>query len=65
MERKESLLLCVAEQQPSLRVLRAVESQMKLGLPGGVLAFSIALVSVVGIGLEQMKLFRRGVEDGL
>ena len=65
LERKESLLLCVTEQQLAMRILRAVKSQMKLDLPGGGLAFSIALGSVVGIGLEQMKLFRRGVEDGL
>ncbi|WP_291990342.1 hypothetical protein [Candidatus Accumulibacter sp. ACC007] len=65
LERKESLLLCVTEQQLAMRILRAVKLQMKLDLPGGGLAFSIALGSVVGIGLEQMKLFRRGVEDGL
>jgi hypothetical protein len=65
LERKESLLLCVTEQQLAMRILRAVKLQMKLDLPGGGLAFSIALGSVVGIGLEQMKLFRDGVGEGL
>ncbi|WP_313953243.1 P-II family nitrogen regulator [Accumulibacter sp.] len=65
LERKETLLLCVTEQQLAMRILRAVKLHLKLDLPGGGLAFSVALGSVVGIGLEQMKLFRREVEDDI
>ena len=65
LERKESVMLCVTEQQLAMRILRSVKQQLALDLPGGGLAFSVALGSVVGIGLEQMKLFRREVEDGL
>ncbi|EXI65148.1 MAG: hypothetical protein AW08_03420 [Candidatus Accumulibacter adjunctus] len=48
-----------------MRILRAVKMQMKMDLPGGGLAFSLPLGSVVGIGLAQMQAFRREVEEGL
>ena len=65
LERRESLLLCVVEKQLAMRILRAVKIEMKLDLPGGGLAFSLPLGSVVGIGLTQMETFRREVEDTL
>jgi len=65
LERKESLLLCVVEKQLATRILKAVKMQMKLDLPGGGLAFSLPLGSVVGIGLAQMETFRHGVEGQL
>jgi nitrogen regulatory protein PII-like uncharacterized protein len=57
LERKESVLLCVVEKQLAMRILRAVKMQMKMDLPGGGLAFSLPLGSVVGIGLAQMQAF--------
>ncbi len=65
LERKESLLLCVVEKQLAMRILRTVKMQMKMDLPGGGLAFSLPLGSVVGIGLAQMQAFRREVEEEL
>ncbi|MEF8717785.1 MAG: hypothetical protein V5B44_08610 [Candidatus Accumulibacter necessarius] len=65
LERKESLLLCVVEKQLAMRILRSVKMQMKMDLPGGGLAFSLPLGSVVGIGLAQMQAFRREVEEDL
>mgnify|MGYP000878701036 FL=1 len=65
LERRESLLLCVVEKQMAMRILKAVKIEMKLDLPGGGLAFSLPLGSVVGIGLTQMETFRREVEDTL
>jgi nitrogen regulatory protein PII-like uncharacterized protein len=65
LERKESLLLCVVEKQLAMRILRTVKLQLKMDLPGGGLAFSLALGSVVGIGLAQMQAFQREVEDDL
>ena len=65
LERKESVLLCIAEKQLSMRILRAVKIEMKLDEPGGGLALSLPLGSVVGIGLAQMQAFRREVEEDL
>jgi hypothetical protein len=65
LERKESLLLCVVEKQLATRILKAVKIKLELDLPGGGLAFSLPLGSVVGIGLAQMALFRQEVEDEL
>ena len=65
LERKESLLLCVVEKQLATRILKAVKVQLELDMPGGGLAFSLSLGSVVGIGLAQMALFRQEVEDEL
>ena len=65
LERKESVLLCVVEKQLAMRILRSVKSEMKLDEPGGGLAFSLPLGSVVGIGLAQMQAFRREVEEEL
>ncbi|MCM8594798.1 P-II family nitrogen regulator [Accumulibacter sp.] len=65
LERKESVLVCVVEKQLAMRILRAVKIEMKLDLPGGGLAFSLPVGSVVGIGLEQMEAFRREVEGEL
>ena len=65
LERKESVLLCVVEKQLAMRILKAVKIEMKLDLPGGGLAFSLPLGSVVGIGLAQLESFRREVADSL
>ena len=65
LERRESLLLCVVEKQLAMRILKAVKIEMKLDLPGGGLAFSLPLGSVVGIGLAQLETFRREVADTL
>jgi hypothetical protein len=65
LERKESLFLCVVEKQLAMRILRTVKMQMKMDLPGGGLAFSLPLGSVVGIGLAQMQTFQREVEEDL
>ena len=65
LERKESLLLCVVEKQLSTRILKSVKVKLKLDLPGGGLAFSLPLGSVVGMGLAQMAAFRQEVEDEL
>jgi hypothetical protein len=65
LERKESLLLCIVEKQLAMRILKTVKIEMKLDLPGGGLAFSLPLGSVVGIGLAQMETFRREVADEL
>jgi len=65
LERKESLLLCVVEKQLATRILKSVKVKLKLDLPGGGLAFSLPLGSVVGIGLGQMAAFRQEVEDEL
>ena len=65
LERKESLLLCVVEKQLATRILKSVKVKLKLDLPGGGLAFSLPLGSVVGIGLAQMAAFRQEVEDEL
>jgi nitrogen regulatory protein PII len=62
---RSRLLLCVVEKQLAMRILRAVKMQMKMDLPGGGLAFSLPLGSVVGIGLAQMQAFRREVEEDL
>ena len=59
------MLLSVVEKQLSMRILRAVKMQMKMDLPGGGLAFSLPLGSVVGIGLAQMQAFQREVEEDL
>ena len=48
-----------------MRILRAVKIEMKLDEPGGGLALSLPLGSVVGIGLAQMQAFRREVEEDL
>ncbi len=65
LERRESLLLCRVEKQLAMRILKTVKIEMKLDLPGGGLAFSLPLASVVGIGLAQMEAFRREVADDL
>lgn len=65
LEQKESLILCVVEKQLAMRILRAVKIELRLDLPGGGIAFSLPLGSVVGIGLEQLQSFRRGVEDAI
>ena len=65
LERKESLLLCIVEKQLAMRILKTVKIEMKLDLPGGGLAFSLPLGSVVGIALAQMETFRREVADEL
>ena len=65
LERRESLLLCVVEKQLAMRILRTIKMHLGLDLPGGGLAFSLALENVVGIGLEQLQTFRREVEDKL
>jgi hypothetical protein len=59
------LLLCIVEKQLAMRILKTVKIEMKLDLPGGGLAFSLPLASVVGIGLAQMEAFRREVADDL
>ena len=48
-----------------MRILKTVKIEMKLDLPGGGLAFSLPLGSVVGIGLAQLETFRREVADEL
>lgn len=65
LERKESLLLCVVEKQLAMRILRTVKNELKMDLPGGGLAFSLPLDSVVGIGLAQIQVFQREVADDL
>ncbi len=65
LERKESLLLCIVEKQLATRILKAVKVKLEMDLPGGGLAFSLPLGTVVGIGLAQMALFRQEVEDEL
>ncbi|WP_300455687.1 transcriptional regulator [Accumulibacter sp.] len=65
LERKESVLLCVVEKQMAMRILRSVKVEMKLDEPGGGLAFSLSLGSVVGISRAQLQAFRREVEEDL
>jgi nitrogen regulatory protein PII len=65
LERRESLMMCVVEKQLAMRILKAVKIEMKLDLPGGGLAFSLPLGSVVGIGMAQLESFRREVADSL
>jgi len=65
LERKESLILCVVEKQLAMRILRTVKIELRLDLPGGGIAFSLPLGSVVGIGLAQLEAFQREVAEDL
>ena len=62
-EGSQSLLVFVLERKLSMRVLRALNSELELQTDTRAIAFSVPVDHVAGIDLEQVRAFEESIKE--